>query len=163
MKYLFNKFSILIIHFSEKSKIFVFFLASFFITKLAHSQCDFSILNEADCGANGVIEIIPNPAWSAPYSYELNYPNGNQATGTFSTTSTQVYSLQGDINDYELIMFSGEQSCTLNISLNEYSLSPNFFIPNTNGFAIQCNGLCDGEIKTTPINFPFKHKLSNYF
>ena len=147
----------------EKSKILVFYLASFFIINQAHSQCDTNIVQQADCIANGIVEIIPDPTWIAPFSYELNYPNGNQATGTFSTTSFEIDSLQGNANDYELIMSSGVQTCTLNITLTEYSFTPILYTPNTNGYAISCNGLCDGEIKTTPSLDPFQTQTIELF
>ncbi|MEE3037401.1 MAG: hypothetical protein VX344_03155, partial [Bacteroidota bacterium] len=149
---------------SEKSKILVFYLASFFIINQAYSQCTFNILQEADCNGNGTIEIIPDPAWSAPFSYELNLPNGNQDIGTFSSASFQIDNLQGDnSDDYELVMSSGAQSCTLDIQLEEYSLNIGLFIPTINGYAISCNGLCDGEIQTSPQPFPFQPQEIDLF
>ena len=148
---------------SEKSKILVFYLASFFITHQAYSQCDFNIIEEADCGANGVVEFLPDPAWSSPYTYTLNYPNGNQDTGTFNSTPYLIDSLVGNSTDYQLVVSSGTQNCTLDISLTPYAFNHNLYIPPTNGYGISCNGLCDGQILSTPQPIPFQTQTVEFF
>lgn len=141
----------------EKFKVVAFFIASFFISFQAFSQCgSFSVAVVQDdmCFSNGIIEITPDPIMGPPFTYDIVYPNGNINTGTFSTNSIQIDSLAS--GTYDVTLSSGPDNCNASVSISQYAFSPNFFSPTQNGYHISCNGLCDGELSTAPQPFPFE-------
>ena len=48
---------------SDKAKIIVFLLASFFTAIQSNAQCTVNVIQDDECNNNGILEIIPDPAF----------------------------------------------------------------------------------------------------
>ena len=133
---------------SDKAKIIAFLLASFFTAIQLNAQCTVNVIQDDECNNNGILEIIPDPSYSSPFSLEIDFPNGSIYTTVFNTDTFLLTGLDGaDGGNYDVSIISGTDTCNVQESISESILNVNVFSPVTNGYNISCNGNCDGEVQ----------------
>ena len=80
---------------SDKAKIIVFLLASFFTAIQSNAQCTVNVIQDDECNNNGILEIIPDPTFSSPHNLEVDFPNGSLFTTVFAEDTFLLAGLDG--------------------------------------------------------------------
>ncbi len=135
---------------SDKAKIIVFLLASFFTAIQSNAQCTVNVIQDDECNNNGILEIIPDPTFSSPYNLEVDFPNGSLFTTVFTEDTFLLTGLDGnDGGIYDVTIVSGVDSCNVQETISETVLGVSNFSPsfNFNGYNVSCYGSCDGEMQ----------------
>jgi len=135
---------------SDKAKIIVFLLASFFTAIQSNAQCTVNVIQDDECNNNGILEIIPDPTFSSPHNLEVDFPNGSLFTTVFTEDTFLLTGLDGaNGGTYDVTIISGVDSCNVQDTISETVFNSSNFSPSIsfNGYNVSCYGSCDGEIQ----------------
>jgi hypothetical protein len=145
--------------------ILTFLLASFFTAIQSNAQCTVNVIQDDECNNNGILEIIPDPAFSSPYSLEVDLPNGSLFTTVFTEDTFLLTGLDGANGGiYDVIITSGANTCSEQDTISETVFNSSNFSPSVsfNGYNVSCYGSCDGEIQINIFPSPETYTIEFY-
>jgi len=150
---------------SDKAKIIVFLLASFFTAIQSNAQCTVNVIQDDECNNNGILEIIPDPTFSSPHNLEVDFPNGSLFTTVFTEDTFLLTGLDGSNGGtYDVTIISGVDSCNVQETISETVFNSSNFSPSIsfNGYNVSCYGSCDGEIQVNIFPTPETYTIEFY-
>mgnify|MGYP001162031192 CR=1 FL=1 len=147
---------------SDKAKIIAFLLASFFSAIQSNAQCTVNVLQDDECNNNGIIEIIPDPTFSAPFTLDVIFPTGENFNTVFATDTFLLDDLGG--GTYDITITAGANTCNIQQTLSEVIFNSSQFTPSIsfNGYNVSCNGSCDGSIQVNIFPSPETYTIDFY-
>lgn len=147
---------------SDKAKIIAFLLASFFSVIQLNAQCTVNVLQDDECNNDGVLEIIPDPSYSAPFSLEIEYPDNSIYNNVFSSDTFLLTGLDGGLYNVQIV--SGTDTCVVQETISETVLTSSIFSQSVayNGYNVSCYGVCDGSIQVNIFPSPETYTIDFY-